>query len=157
MPVMLSRPLQSDKMMKWVGLKRNLMPGAKQLKKATGILPQKFRLSIQGLQRCAQEPGLEFFFAEAVDFAAGEFAGGDGEDLVEDSLAGLLYVLFAVDDGAAVDVHVVGHAVVEGGVGGDFERWRGLAAEDGAAAGGEADDVGSAGDLAGGGDGIEAR
>ena len=76
--------------------------------------------------------------------------------LVEDSLAGLLYGLFAVDDGAAVDVHVVGHAVVDGGVGGDFEGWGGFAAEDGAAAGGEADDIGSAGDLAGGGDGIEA-
>ena len=110
----------------------------------------------QRLQRCALEPGLEFFFAEAVDLAAGEFAGGHGEDFVEDSLAGLFDGLFAVDDGAAVDVHVVGHAVVDGGVGGDFEGWGGFAAEDGAAAGGEADDVGSAGYLAGGGDGIEA-
>ncbi len=52
--------------------------------------------------------------------------------------------------------HVVGHTVVDGCVGGDFERWRWFAAEDGAAACGEADDVGSAGYLTGGGDGIEA-
>ncbi len=111
---------------------------------------------MHGLEGCALEPGLEFFFAEAVDFAAGEFAGGHRQECFEDSCSCLFYVLFPVDDGAAVDVHVVGHAVVEGGVGGDFEGWGGFAAEDGAAAGGEADDVGSAGDLAGGRDGIEA-
>ena len=64
------------------------------------------------LQRCTLEPGLELFFAEAENFAAGLFTGCGSEDVVEDSLAGLFDCLFAVDDGAAVDVHVVGHAVV---------------------------------------------
>src|SRR5215469_10511159 len=108
------------------------------------------------LQRCAEEPRLKLFFAEAVNLAACEFAACGGENLVEDSAADLFYCLFALDDRAAVDVHVVGHAVVDWGVGGDLDRRRRLAAVDRAAAGGEADEVGSGGDLTGGGDGIEA-
>ena len=52
-------------------------------------------------------------------------------------------------ENAGVDVHVVGHVVVERGVGGDLDRGGGFAAEDGASAGREDADVGAAGDDAG--------
>ena len=68
----------------------------------------------------------------------------------------LLHRLLAVEDGAAVDVHVVFHALVQRRVGRDLDRRRGLAAEHAAAAGGEADDVGAARDLAGRGDRVVA-
>ena len=63
---------------------------------------------------------------------------------------------FAFKDGAAVDVHVVFHAVEHGCVGGELDRWRGFAAEDAAAAGGETHEVGATGHLAGGGDRVVA-
>src|SRR5262249_16041421 len=57
---------------------------------------------------------------------------------------------------AAVDVHVVRHAGVDVAVGGEFYRRGRLAAEGGAAAGGEAHHVAAAGDLPGGADRIVA-
>src|SRR5262249_38932281 len=52
----------------------------------------------------------------------------------------------AFEDNAGVDVHVVDHVLVHGRVGGDLDAGSGLAAEDAAAAGGEDQHVGAAGD-----------
>ena len=78
------------------------------------------------------------------------------EEEVEDFLATFFEGFGAVEDGAAVDVHVFFHALEHGCVGGEFEGGGGFAAEDAAAARGEGDEVGAAGDLAGGGDGVVA-
>ena len=58
--------------------------------------------------------------------------------------AALLFDGDAVEDVAAVDVHVVLHAAVGVVVGGELDRGRRLEAEGRAAAGGEGDDVAAA-------------
>ncbi len=91
-----------------------------------------------------------------MDLGTGALAGGDGEDFLEDAASDLLDGLGAVEDGAGVEVHVVAHPVEEGGVGGDLDAGHGLAAIDGAAAGGEDADVASATHEAGHADGVVA-
>src|ERR1044071_793040 len=93
-------------------------------------------------------PGGELILAVAQLLALAALAGGGGKDQLEDLLAHFLDTGLAIEDLAAIDVHVLGHAVVHGRVGGKFQAWRWLAAEAGAASGGEADHVGAAGDLA---------
>src|SRR5580700_10217878 len=86
-------------------------------------------------QRRTDLPGSEFLFTHAAQFALRLFAACDGQNLFEDLVADLLHGR-AVQDGAGVDVHVVGHVVVERRIGGHFDRWGWFAAEYGAAAGG---------------------
>src|SRR6476659_2240758 len=54
-----------------------------------------------------------------------------------------------IENIAAVDVHVVGHASIHLGIGGEFDRRRGLAAESRSAARGEAHHVTASGHLPG--------
>src|SRR6185437_16159434 len=92
-------------------------------------------------------PGIEFRVAVAEKLGLGLFARSDRENLVEDLLA-LLGDRDAVDHVAAIDVHVLDHPAVGLVVGGELDRGRRLAAISRAAAGGETEDVGAAGDLA---------
>src|ERR1700749_3149761 len=101
---------------------------------------------IVALHRRSEHPRRELGAAEIKALALGRLARGGLEDEVEDALAAFLHALLAVEDGAAIDVHVVFHALVHGRVGGKLDRGRRLAAEHAAAAGGEADEVGAAGD-----------
>src|SRR5258708_13920472 len=100
------------------------------------------------LHHRADLPGLELVLAEAELLALGLLAASHVQDQLEDALAAFGHALRAVDDGAAIDVHVVGHALVERRVGRELDRGRRLAAEDRAAAGGEADHVRAGSDLA---------
>src|SRR6185312_4738743 len=93
-------------------------------------------------------PGIEFRVAVAEKLGLGLFARSDRENLVEDLLA-LLGDRDAVDHVAAIDVHVLDHPAVGLVVGGELDRGRRLAAVSRAAAGGEAENVGAPGDLAG--------
>src|SRR5262249_42159948 len=54
----------------------------------------------------------------------------------------------AFENNAGVDVHVVDHVLEHRGVDGDFDAGGGFATEDAAAAGGEDQDIGAAGDDA---------
>src|SRR5690606_39560806 len=62
-----------------------------------------------------------------------------------------------VQDRAAVDVHILFHTLVHGGVGGQLDRGDRLGAEYRAPSGGEADDIAAAGNLAGGRAGIRSE
>src|ERR1051326_2397541 len=97
------------------------------------------------------DPGREFFFADAGELALAPLAGGDRDDLLED-LPADLGQRSALEDHPAVDVHVLRHVPVHEAVGGELDRGHGLAAEHGAAARREADDVAAARDEAGDGD-----
>src|SRR6186713_2536881 len=99
--------------------------------------------------RRAEHPGRELGTAEIKTLALGRLARGRLQDQLEDALATVLDALLAFEDGAAIDIHVLFHALVHGRVGRELDRRRGLAAEHAAAAGGEADEVGAASDLAG--------
>src|SRR3990167_1287100 len=109
-----------------------------------------------GSHRCADLPRLEFIVTDAQRFRLRLLPRRRGKNEVEDAPAVLLDGLLAVDDGAAVDVHVVGHAPVERGIRRKLERRCGLAAEHAAAAGREAEHVGAARHLAGGRDWVVA-
>src|SRR3954471_5764442 len=73
--------------------------------------------------------------------ALGPLARGHLEDALEDTLSGPLHRLMAIHDGAAVDVHVLLHALEKGRVGRDLDGRRRLPAEHAPAACGEADEV----------------
>src|SRR5579862_3896739 len=75
-------------------------------------------------------------------------ARGDSEYLVE-YLATLLLYGDAVEDVAAIDVHVVDHPPIGVVIGGELDRRRRLAPVGGAATRGEGKDVGAPGDLTG--------
>src|SRR6185369_6844732 len=107
------------------------------------------------LHRRADLPGNELVVAIAQELALGLLAGGDAQDGGEDLRAFLLDG-DAVEDVAAVDVHVALHAAVDVVVGGELDRGRGLAAVGRAAARREAEHVAAAGHLAGGRDGVVA-
>src|SRR5262245_10770247 len=109
------------------------------------------------LHHRAQLPRPELVLAVAMSFALGGLAGGSTQDELEDPLAHLGDIRLAVDDLAAVDVHVLFLAHPKNRVGGEFERRRGRATISRAAAGGEADHVGTAGNLAGGRDRVVPR
>src|SRR5450631_3367373 len=100
--------------------------------------------------RRAEYPWREFGAAEIKALALGRLARGGLEDQVENALAARLHRFLAVEDGAAIDVHVLFHAPIHRRIGRKFDGWRGLAAEHAAAPRGEADEVGAAGDLSGG-------
>src|SRR5271154_6423762 len=97
-----------------------------------------------GLHRRAEHPGREFGAAKVKTLALGGLAGGGLEHQVENPLAALLHRFLTVEDGAAIDVHVVFHALVHRRVGRKLDRWRGLAAEYAAAPRREADEIGAA-------------
>ena len=85
--------------------------------------------SVGGLQSRTQNPGLKLFLAETVDFTAGQSAGGGRQDLTKYSGSSLFYGLRSVDDGSAIDVHIVGQSLVECGIRRKFDRRCRLAAE----------------------------
>src|SRR4051812_12303326 len=109
------------------------------------------------LHRRAQHPWRELGAAEIKTLALGRLSGRGLEDEIENALAALLDALLAFEDGAAIDVHVLFHALVHGRVGRELDRRRRLAPEHAAATRGEADQIGAAGDLPGRGNGIVAR
>src|SRR6187551_684998 len=88
--------------------------------------------------RRADLPGLELVVADPQRFGLGLLSRGCLHNQFKNLAAALLDRLLAVDDRAAIDVHVVGHPAIESCVGGELERRRRLAAEHRAAAGGEA-------------------
>src|SRR3984885_1524448 len=92
-------------------------------------------------------PGGEFRIAVSQEFRLRPLARSNRENLVEYLLA-LVGDRDAVKDVAAIDVHVLDHPAIRVVVGGELDRRRRLAAVSRAAPGGEAEDVGAAGDLA---------
>src|SRR5687768_6613454 len=102
-------------------------------------------------------PGHELVVAEAEELALGALPRGHGEHLAKDLLALRFDGRVAVDDVAAIDVHVLFHRGVKARIGGELYGRRGLRPEGGAAAGGEADQLRASGDLAGGGRRVVAR
>src|ERR1700709_325948 len=90
------------------------------------------------LHRRPKHPGREFGAAEVETFGVCRLAGGGLEHEVEDALAALLHALLAVEDGAAIDVHVVFHALEHRRIGRELDGGRRLAAEHAAASRGEA-------------------
>src|SRR6516225_10805127 len=96
----------------------------------------------------ADLPRDKFVVAIAELFRLGAFARSHRDHLVK-NLAALLLDGDAVEDVAAVDVHVLFLAAEGVVVGGELDRRRRLEAEGGPATGGEGDDVAARGDLAG--------
>src|SRR5579859_357579 len=94
-------------------------------------------------------PRLKLILAESHRLALGLLAGSGGEDQLEYPISHLRHRDRAIEDRAAIDIHIVGHAAIKRGVGGQLQTRCGLGAIDRAAAGSEAEDVGAAGDLAG--------
>src|SRR4051794_32781439 len=111
---------------------------------AFGVSPRT-RTTSSGSHRRTNLPGREFRRAEIELLALRPLAAGDLQDQLEDPAPGLLDGLFAVEDRAAIDVHVLLEPPVHGRVRGDLDRRRRLAAEDATAAGGEADEIGPTG------------
>src|SRR5689334_10741213 len=97
--------------------------------------------------RRADDPWREFGGPEVELLALGPLAGGDAQHQLENPLPGLLHGFVAIEDGAAVHVHVVLDVLVHRRIGRKLDRGRRFAAEDAAAAGGEAHQVRAAGDL----------
>src|SRR5687768_17354112 len=80
------------------------------------------------LHRSADGPRRELVVAVAEVLALGFFSGRGLENELEEALTGLRHTLAAIDDGAAIEVHVFFLVHEEGRVGGELERRRGLAA-----------------------------
>src|SRR5581483_3681076 len=101
---------------------------------AIGARRRRVRILIDATShRGAEHPGRELRAAEVKTLALGRLARRGLEHEIEDALAALLHALLAIEDGAAIDVHVVFHALVHGRVGRKLDRGRGLAAEHAAA------------------------
>src|SRR5690606_17759130 len=98
------------------------------------------------LHRRADVPRHEFEVAIAELFGSRALPGGGPKDEIED-LPSLFLERNAVQDIAAVDVHVLPHLLVDVGIGGELDGGCRLAAEGGAPAGGETEDIGAARDL----------
>ena len=109
----------------------------------------------EALHHGADLPGHELGVAVAEFLRLRALAGGDPQQLGKD-LAALFVDRDAVEDVAAVDVHVVDHAAVDVGIRGELHRGCGLRSEGRAAACREGNEIGAAGHLAGRGDGIVA-
>src|SRR6185437_11145701 len=62
------------------------------------------RFSAASSHRCAEHPGREFSAAKIKTLALGRLSRGGPEHQLENALAALLHGLFAVEDGAAIDV-----------------------------------------------------
>src|SRR4029078_8448454 len=86
----------------------------------------------------ADDPWRELFLAHAGELPLAALARGHGDDLLEDLTADGRQRR-ALDDHAAVVVHVLFHVPVHQRVGPQLDRGPRLAAEHRAAAGGEAD------------------
>src|SRR3954452_18557719 len=104
----------------------------------------------------ADLPRHEFVLAVAMLLALAALARGGGQHQPEDALAHGLDRGAAVDDLAAVDVHVLFLPLPQRRVGGDLQRRRGRAAIGRTASRGEADHVAAACHLAGGADRVVA-
>src|SRR5262249_19675852 len=102
------------------------------------------------------DPGREFFLAHPAQLALAPLARGDRDDLLEDLPADDLERR-ALEDHAAVDVHVVFHVAIHERVRRQLDGRHGLAPEYGAPARREADEIAATGDEARDGDGIVAR
>ncbi len=96
--------------------------------------------------RRADLPGYELGVAITQLLGFGALAGGNLQQRLED-LAALLFQAHAVEHVAAIDVHVVDHAAVDVGVGGELQGRRRLAAVGGSAPRREGEDVAAAGNL----------
>src|SRR5262245_25663109 len=96
----------------------------------------------------ADDPGRELFLAHARQLALRALARRDRDHLFE-VLTADRRDRRALEDDAAVDVHVLGHMPVHQRIGRELDRRHGLAAEHRAAPGREADDVAAAGDQPG--------
>src|SRR5262245_43828655 len=99
-------------------------------------------------QHRANDPGRDLFLADAGELALGPLARGHRDHLLED-LTAHGGERRALEDHAAVDVHVLFHVAVHQRVRRQLQRRHRLAAEDRAAPGGEADHVAPARDQAG--------
>lgn len=95
--------------------------------------------------------------AEPEQLALAAFARRDAQHLREDAFTHLRHRRRAVEDFAAVQVHVFGQPVVHRRVGRQFDRRDGLGTEHRAAPRREQNHVGAAGDLPGGRAGVESR
>lgn len=103
---------------------------------------------MQWSQRDPAFPGDKVVLTEG-DGLGGVEAGGGVDEQVEESFAGLLDGLLAVDDGASVEVDDVGHAGGEVGAGADFDGGCDGVAGGGAETGGEDDQVAAGGGQGG--------
>src|SRR5579872_2622263 len=109
------------------------------------------------LERCAEDPGIELFLADAVALAPGASSGRHLDHQLEDVLTDLVkrcgvpatVPSCRLQGPTGIDIHVVPHAVKQIGRGCHLDRRRRSAAEDRAAAGREHHEVATAGDLAG--------
>src|SRR5579883_709130 len=106
---------------------------------------------------CADLPGSEFGSAEIKLLAFCFLTGSDAQYHFKNALAALLNGFIPVQNGAAVDIHIVFHAPIHGRVRGELDRGGRFAAEHAAAPGGETHQIGSARNLAGGGNRVVAR
>src|SRR5262249_34421245 len=113
--------------------------------------------NISGFGACLHDrpddPGSEFLFAHAGELAPWASPRRPRHDLLED-LSPHLGQRRALEDDSAIDVHVLLHVAVHERVGGELDGGHGLAAEDGAAARGEADHVAAARHQTGDGHGV---
>src|SRR4051812_35570739 len=95
-------------------------------------------------------PGRKFIRAVVELLALRLPAGGGFQHQPEDAFTHFLYRRSAVENLAAVHVHVIAHPAVHVAVRGKLERRHRLAAKTGTAPGRKADEIGSARNLPGG-------
>src|SRR5258708_7722382 len=98
--------------------------------------------STNGLHHRSDAPWHELLVSQAL--GAGLLARCYPEHQVKDFVADLRHCHLAIGDRAAVDVHVVPHAVVGDTVTGDLDHRNGRKANGAAAAGGERDQIAAA-------------
>src|SRR5450830_1640381 len=102
-------------------------------------------------------PWYELILSVTMQFALGLFTGGGIENHLEELRTDILRGCGTVCNFTAIDIHVFFLTLPQRSVGCQFQRWRWCAAICRAATGGEADHVGTAGDLTGCRDRIVAR
>src|SRR5262249_52495142 len=109
---------------------------------SSGFRSARLRLHLT-LHDGPDDPGRELLLADTGELALAPLAGGVRLYVLED-LPPHLGQRRALEDHPAVDVHVLRHVAVHEAVGGELDRRHRLAAEHGAAPGGEADHVAAA-------------
>ena len=109
-----------------------------------------------GSDGSSDRPGCELGRAEIKQLTLRALARCHTQDVLEDPFTRLLHRLGPIEDRAAVDVHVLFHALEQGRVGRDLDRGCRLAAEHAAAVSGEAHEVRTARHLPSRGNWIEA-
>src|SRR4051812_45488268 len=82
----------------------------------------------RGSHRRAKDPWRELVFAIAPRFALRLLTGRSFKDQVEDASANFLYRFLAIDNGAAIEVHVLLLVRIQSTVGRELQRWRRFAA-----------------------------